>query len=208
MSELFSIIPGIVYDLIARIIPGAVVVYIFAVNQFFVRSSGLENFLMLVAMWAIGLTVDTVTDHPVRLVLRGPKCLFDRLPCIKRKRDGGDRSAGEWLVLPKTKYDLFYLDPVWRNVISKGMAERSFFRTMCAISFAVLCWKLSTLKLPSVCETWFQSPQWIVEASPCPFLILSALFFVCHWARGQEMAKELKHAESQITNEKEKLKGN
>jgi hypothetical protein len=187
MSDFFSSIPGIVYDFISRLIPGAIFVLLF-LGDVAIPESTFGKTVLLVFMWAVGLTIDTITDRPIRVLLRFvPQKITTRIQLLKE------------IKLPETKYALFHLDPSWRNAISKGVADRTFFRTACAISFAVYIFKLL-----GISGKIFAHPivdDWHVLV----FLFFAVLFFICHWARGEELKKELKAAEEKIKVEKNKL---
>ena len=175
-------IPDFFYELIARIIPGVVVIaisiYWFSGN--FKTSSGVELsvfvFFGLVAAWIIGVTLDLGVFVGWKWFV-GRKWLLRLRHYLKREEFVSDLIQYGWIVRK--------LEPLDRKLVTKAHAQIVFFRSMTAIcAFAVL-----------ICLAMLCVPYWgflLPALDDCAgfyaliYSILALVFWSCwKWQHGE-----------------------
>lgn len=199
MGELINAIPSFFYDFICRVIPGALALHLVAYSKCCEQNSTFGNFALVVAMWAVGITLDVFSEHIGRYFVS----FFTPKP-----PDDSKSTPVRWGVSLRTfTGPIFKLDSEWRAALARAVAYRSFFRSLVVVGLLALSLNIfgDWLKTFDTFK-WIQMPSWIQTTSPVLFLVLIVVFFLCWLLRGVELNNQLKLATEWLSGDEHKGK--
>jgi hypothetical protein len=195
-SAVLGVLPDVGYDVLARVVPGATAIALYASASTSWPPSGGVIAFYIPAGYVVGVFLDVISEIGVREIWPRLRCYFagcsrdtSNRKCCLIKRFPGWRSQSEYGQNPFDD-DLWgkirNLDAANKALCIKMMAEKAIFR-----SFALLFLVTAVVPPPlhsqiALMPEYEQLHTW-THGSGRIVLCVVAIFFsiVCHWAMGQ-----------------------